>query len=877
MFHYKSYYDLSRDIAKGLQILPECDVVVGIPKSGIIPATIVASFLNKPFIDLDAFIFTHTKRSGMRKFSGASNVQPRVLLVDDSINTGHEFTRVRKRIAHLENDFEFKLCAVYGKDADGHVEADVVLDTIPQPRVFQWNYRHHIIAEHALFDMDGVLCLDPTNEDNDDGDKYRQFIATAQPLAIPPKQLAAIVTSRLERFRSETEDWLEANGVKYKELIMLDLPTAAERRRLKAHAPFKAEVYKDRSELLFVESNWKQAQQIAVMADKPVICTENDALLWGASDVAQQTKSGQLFNPSKQNLVSKLRADGQVLANRLAQLDPASISELEKMTFDVKNNLHKKPTTWQKNRAIGYSLLTKKGEAAKPAPKSKGPILMISVSFDIEKGAGAAASSVRLRDSLRALGKTVHAIDLEDFTKNPLLHANAPLKGTEGGYWSANTDYDQRTALLSRINSIDPSCIILGAIDRGILSPLDIAQIDYPIVWVNRDNWSHTGGCLFKLDADFKESSGLPPRFMEALTCEKYKTGCVECPIFKDKRESSKAQIQYGIKKLVYDYRKDIVMAPISPWLEGILRESPLTSHFQIKQIFNPIPRHPNFDHQQARKTFRSEHNVEDKTKLVLLSALSIDNMRKGTMTVLDGLKKAGKIDNVRFVTMGKSSVEIRAGLGGDLIDLGFVSDEQDKLKIYAALDAVVVPALQESLSVIASDSLVAGVPVVAYETTGLSNIIQHKETGYLATRFNGEDLIEGLKWVLEHNEDSKMSEKCIEAAHRFFDMKQNISKLLDAIDLAKEGFAQKPPLPLELQIIDDLMTIQGDDLKFKYMDTRFLRNQLRQSESGSKDSQKRENMMREMREKLDWTRDRLEWNRNKVMELEAEIAKSGA
>ena len=48
---------------------------------------------------------------------------------------------------------------------------------------------------------------------------------------------------------------------------------------LNAHALFKAQIYSYLSQcLLFVESNAKQAEKIATMTEKQVICTENDVI-----------------------------------------------------------------------------------------------------------------------------------------------------------------------------------------------------------------------------------------------------------------------------------------------------------------------------------------------------------------------------------------------------------------------------------------------------------------------------------------------------------------------------------------------------------------------------------------------------------------------
>jgi glycosyltransferase involved in cell wall biosynthesis len=41
------------------------------------------------------------------------------------------------------------------------------------------------------------------------------------------------------------------------------------------------------------------------------------------------------------------------------------------------------------------------------------------------------------------------------------------------------------------------------------------------------------------------------------------------------------------------------------------------------------------------------------------------------------------------------------------------------------------------------------GTPVVAFNACGLPDIVEHKETGYLAKAFDTQDLAEGIRWVL--------------------------------------------------------------------------------------------------------------------------------
>jgi hypothetical protein len=67
-------------------------------------------------------------------------------------------------------------------------------------------------------DMDGVICEDYI------GQPYVPFLKDAAPLHIPEFTLKSIITSRLEKFRPETETWLKNHHVKYRKLYMRPNP-----------------------------------------------------------------------------------------------------------------------------------------------------------------------------------------------------------------------------------------------------------------------------------------------------------------------------------------------------------------------------------------------------------------------------------------------------------------------------------------------------------------------------------------------------------------------------------------------------------------------------------------------------------------------------
>ena len=273
--NYRTYADMALHIKQILPKISDADLIVGIPRSGMVPAYMIGAFLNRYVCSLDEFVSGIVYSKGMR--SVRDRTVKKVLVVDDSVNDGLAMRRAKERLQGKEKEFELVYMAVYAVEKATSL-VDVYADICPQPRFFQWNYMYHPgLLPQACLDIDGVLCVDPTAEENDDGEKYRQFILNARPLFVPNDKVKALVTSRLEKYRSETERWLAENGVKYEKLYMLDLPSREERIRRGAHASFKAEIYKKLKDAhLFIESNPLQAAEIHRLSGKPVICTETD-------------------------------------------------------------------------------------------------------------------------------------------------------------------------------------------------------------------------------------------------------------------------------------------------------------------------------------------------------------------------------------------------------------------------------------------------------------------------------------------------------------------------------------------------------------------------------------------------------------------------
>ncbi len=303
---YRNISDLNQTILKRLDVLPrDFDLIVGIPRSGMLPANLLALYLNKPYTDIDSFLNGHIYKAGERGQFFDIKEFKKVLVVDDSIASGSAMKKSQKRLEEVAENFDLKYCAIYvvpGKEK----LVDYYFESVALPRYFQWNVFNHTTLEKACFDIDGVLCVDPTEEQNDDGEIYTDFVLNAPPLYIPGAKIGTIVTSRLEKYRKETEIWLDKHNVKYNKLVMLDLPNKEARQKANSHGQHKAKTYASEPYVLMIESDLGQSIEINRLTKKPVLCTANFEMIFDSQSLKYNIKSGKYF-PFLRKIALKVR------------------------------------------------------------------------------------------------------------------------------------------------------------------------------------------------------------------------------------------------------------------------------------------------------------------------------------------------------------------------------------------------------------------------------------------------------------------------------------------------------------------------------------------------------------------------------------------
>jgi Uncharacterized conserved protein len=248
------------------------DAIVGVPRNGLLIANVLASAMGKPLSTPDCFMRNEV-------WFSKDGVLPKkyhsILLVEDAIDLGRALNKAEEQLHQYDKDLEIKKASLF-VSSRAKQKVDYYYASLKgNSTIFEWNL---LTATGAVFgklavDMDGVLCVDCPPEVDADEDSYVKWIENVEPFLIPAFHVDAIVTSRLEKYRPQTEKWLKANGVKYGQLIMLNLPDKTQR----TYASIVDHKVKSVCSLKpnwFWESSLLEAKAINKQAKIPVLCTQ---------------------------------------------------------------------------------------------------------------------------------------------------------------------------------------------------------------------------------------------------------------------------------------------------------------------------------------------------------------------------------------------------------------------------------------------------------------------------------------------------------------------------------------------------------------------------------------------------------------------------
>ena len=165
--NFKSVSELNTDVLSFISRLPkDFDLIAGVPRSGLLAANLIALYMNLPLTDVEGVIAHRLieggKRLGKPREDIFNNKRLKVLVVDDSILNGTQLLKVKDRLRDACSIHHIEYAAMYAS-ANCTDLVDHYHQVVLPPRVFEWNLMHHQGMDAFCFDIDGVLCRDPSD------------------------------------------------------------------------------------------------------------------------------------------------------------------------------------------------------------------------------------------------------------------------------------------------------------------------------------------------------------------------------------------------------------------------------------------------------------------------------------------------------------------------------------------------------------------------------------------------------------------------------------------------------------------------------------------------------------------------------------------
>ncbi|MEO6136065.1 MAG: glycosyltransferase [Ginsengibacter sp.] len=294
------------------------------------------------------------------------------------------------------------------------------------------------------------------------------------------------------------------------------------------------------------------------------------------------------------------------------------------------------------------------------------------------------------------------------------------------------------TDISKRKEIIESDFIYIHWTSMGFLNLKNIEnliKLQKPVIFILHDMWHITGGCHYSFD------------------CNKYITGCQNCPILPTTKEHDLSSKEFKKKLKLYSRYHNIYFVSPSKWLYNCTKESLLTIKkpaFYIPNIINTNVFKP-FNKQIAKNIL----NIAPNEFVLAFGAVQIGSPYKGwkyLQNALEILKEENLELSLTVLIFGSGfNKTIENLIPFKTKFLGHLNDEFSMVIAYNAADVFVIPSLADNQPTTVMESLSCGTPVVGFNTGGIPDMIKHKENGYLAQYKDSNGIATGIKFFCEN------------------------------------------------------------------------------------------------------------------------------
>ena len=226
------------------------------------------------------------------------------------------------------------------------------------------------------------------------------------------------------------------------------------------------------------------------------------------------------------------------------------------------------------------------------------------------------------------------------------------------------------------------------------------------------------------------------------------------------------------IRKITVGYSNkcDNVIAP-STAIKKLLRDHKITAPISI------IPSGINIDNfanaTGQRNSIREKYNIKSDDIMLITASRIVEEKNINFLIQSFSLMKK-KFENIKFMIVGDGAVKEeleemtkKLGFERDIIFTGLV-DRTEIVSLYQASDIFVFASHTETQGLVAVEAMAAGSPVVAIKASGIEDIVQDGEDGFLTNDSKEEFAEKVLKIATDEELRKKMAEKAKENSRKF-------------------------------------------------------------------------------------------------------------
>lgn len=299
------------------------------------------------------------------------------------------------------------------------------------------------------------------------------------------------------------------------------------------------------------------------------------------------------------------------------------------------------------------------------------------------------------------------------------------------------------------------------------ISHLPIISRVKPVVWTLHDLWPIQGHCV------------------HPLSCDRWMHGCGDCPdlslSFEIQQDTSALNWEY--KKLIFSTcEMDLIVS--TQWMYDRILSSGFFPKSEIHlvrfgldlSIFRPLD-----NPQSIRKKLGIPENN------VVLAFRANNWVFKGFKYIKECLKKLSTDVPITLIVFDEKGLLADFKDRYQIIEVQWVEDENDLVKLYNAMDIFLMPSVAESFGMMAIEGMACGKPVIVMDNTTLPEVVKPEESGCIVVKQGDVDQLTCELEKLIANPDLRLEigTRARNTAEKYYSDEDYVKKIINIYESA--------------------------------------------------------------------------------------------